>query len=149
MYFLGHGNELHMRYRSGMDSMFRLNDPVIVLLDEKKQELRFTARGADSDDPVFRVPFNQILSAGNETVRTMRPGSSVRRVFEDCFMPGQTGTAAGTLSSARTKDEIWYVIRYCPDCCEESVGLYDGLESPNFRRWDRRLQSLIARYGKR
>jgi hypothetical protein len=148
MFFLGHGNELHMRYRCGLDSMYRVDDPVIVILDEKNKELRFMTRDTGSDAPSFLLPISEILSAGNETVQTIRPGSSIRRTFEACFLPGQSA-AAGTLSSARTRDEIWYVIRYCPDCCEESIGLYDRLESPNFRKWDRRLQKLIAGYGKR
>lgn len=148
MFFLGHGNELHMRYRCGIDSLYRVNDPVIITMDEKNKELRFTTRSTVSDAPSFILPIHQILSAGNETVQTIRPESSFRRALQDCFMPGQAGAAAGTLSSARTKDEIWYVIRYCPDCCERSIGLYDSLESPNFRKWDSRLQKLILRYGK-
>lgn len=147
MYFLGHGNELHMRYRCGLDTMYRFDDPVIVTLDEKNKKLRFTTRDAGSDAPSLLLPVSQILSAANETVQTIRPGSSIRRALEECFLPGQAAAAAGTLSSARTQDEIWYVIRYCPGCCEESIGLCEGFESLNFRKWDSRLQKLIVRYG--
>ena len=40
MFFLGHGNELHMRYRCGIDSLYRVNDPVIITMDENEAQIR-------------------------------------------------------------------------------------------------------------
>lgn len=142
MFLFGHGNELHMRYRSGLDSTYAYNDPVIVILDEVNRELRFTSRRRTGNEKPFILSTDQILSAGNQSVQTYRPGASVQQAVSNYLFPG--GTAAETISSSQTKEEIWYVIRYCSDCFEHSIGLYDSMESPNFRKWDRRLQKLIS-----
>jgi hypothetical protein len=127
-----------------MDFLYRFNDPVIITLDEVRRELQFTTRVNPSGEPIWILPVAHIISAANVSVRTIRPSSSLRRALNRCLFPDSAVGAAEAISSCQPKEEIWYVIRYCDDCFERSIGLYDSLESINFLRWDRRLQKLIC-----